>query len=73
MQRTHLGDLIDSQVLVDDEGALGVCVPNGTQQRFARSIVDSRMVDHSEARLHIIEDLSCLGGSEVARLHSNKA
>ena len=73
MQRTHLGDLIDSQVLVDDEGALGVGVPDGAQQRFARSIVDSRVVDHSETRLHVIEDLSCLGGSEVACLHSNRA
>ncbi len=69
----HLGDLVDSEVLVDDEGSLGIGIADGVQQGLARSIVDSSMVDDRQARLHIIEDLSCLGGGEVARLHSNRS
>ncbi len=67
-----LGDLVDCQVFVDDEGAAGVFIAHSRQKGRARGIVDCGVVNDGQARLHIVEDLSSLLGGEVARLRGFK-
>lgn len=66
----HLGDVIDGQVLIDDEGAGGVHAAHSGQQRLARGLIDGGVVNDRQARLHVVKDLAGLGGGEVARLRS---